>query len=379
MPREAHTQSVIHRGTARAGSRARRYTSPYRDVMRAKIVLLAAEGLRNDASPHVWTCRARSSASGVSVSIERLPGPRRGAARRATSPLFPPASWSRSRRLLVSCRSRRGLPLARWSVAEIAAGGVADGIVARSAAPRSGAGLARTHCARGAIAAGSFRAIRSSPAKPAASSISTNAGGKVQRLGRAITCSAPTRRPASRQAGANILRCPRGPGRPIYVEHEYDRAGALAYLAAWDVHRAKLFGRCERKNGIAAFDRLVDQVMRQEPYRSARRVFLIADNGSSHRGAESLPTGSAPDGPTSFWSIRRSTPVGSTRSKSTSPSSSANSSRRATSNLADLEGGLLAFQARYQRAAKPFKWTFTRADLHALLARLDQKPLRPAA
>ena len=59
------------------------------------------------------------------------------------------------------------------------------------------------------------------------------------------------------------------PGRPIYVEHEYARAGALAYLAAWDVHRARLFGRCERKNGIAAFDRLVDQVMGQEPYRSA--------------------------------------------------------------------------------------------------------------
>lgn len=28
--------------------RARRYTLPYRDVVRAKIVLLAAEGLRND-------------------------------------------------------------------------------------------------------------------------------------------------------------------------------------------------------------------------------------------------------------------------------------------------------------------------------------------
>jgi hypothetical protein len=29
-------------------ARARKYTSPYRDVIRAKIVLLAAEGLRND-------------------------------------------------------------------------------------------------------------------------------------------------------------------------------------------------------------------------------------------------------------------------------------------------------------------------------------------
>jgi DNA mismatch repair ATPase MutS len=45
-----------------------------------------------------------------------------------------------------------------------------------------------------------------------------------------------------------------------------------------------LFGRCEAQNGMAAFDRLVEQVMAQEPYRSARRVFWITDNGSAHRG-----------------------------------------------------------------------------------------------
>ena len=33
---------------AKLESAARRYTSPYRDVIRAKIVLYAAEGLRND-------------------------------------------------------------------------------------------------------------------------------------------------------------------------------------------------------------------------------------------------------------------------------------------------------------------------------------------
>jgi hypothetical protein len=68
------------------------------------------------------------------------------------------------------------------------------------------------------------------------------------------------------------------------VEHEYDRGGALAYLAAWDVHRAKLFGRLESTTGIEPFGRLVDQVMVVEPYRSADRVFCIVDNGSSHRG-----------------------------------------------------------------------------------------------
>ena len=47
------------------------------------------------------------------------------------------------------------------------------------------------------------------------------------------------------------------PGRPMRVdEHEYRRLGAWAYLAALDVHHFRLFGRCERKNGIASFDRL---------------------------------------------------------------------------------------------------------------------------
>ena len=34
--------------------------------------------------------------------------------------------------------------------------------------------------------------------------------------------------------------------------------------------------------------RLVDDVMTTQPYASARRVFWIVDNGSSHRGAASV-------------------------------------------------------------------------------------------
>lgn len=54
--------------------------------------------------------------------------------------------------------------------------------------------------------------------------------------------------------------------------------------AALDVHRAKVFGRCEQRSGIAAFDRLLAQMMTQPLYHEPRRVFLIIDNGSSHRG-----------------------------------------------------------------------------------------------
>ncbi|MQA00153.1 MAG: hypothetical protein GEU80_12650 [Dehalococcoidia bacterium] len=74
----------------------------------------------------------------------------------------------------------------------------------------------------------------------------------------------PTLPPASRRA--------------MRVEHEYERQGALAYLAAWDVHRAVLTGRTEPTTGIAPFHRLVDAVMSSEPYASARRVFWKAGN-----------------------------------------------------------------------------------------------------
>jgi hypothetical protein len=58
------------------------------------------------------------------------------------------------------------------------------------------------------------------------------------------------------------------PGRSTRVEHEYFREGAWTYLAAWDVHRAKVFGRCEKKTGIAPVDRLIAEVMSQQPYRA---------------------------------------------------------------------------------------------------------------
>jgi hypothetical protein len=72
------------------------------------------------------------------------------------------------------------------------------------------------------------------------------------------------------------------------LEFEYERGGALQYLAAWDVRRGYVMGRCEPCTGIEPFGRLVTQVMEQEPYRSADRVFWIVDNGSSHRGEISI-------------------------------------------------------------------------------------------
>jgi hypothetical protein len=37
---------------------------------------------------------------------------------------------------------------------------------------------------------------------------------------------------------------PPGKARMLRVNHDYDRGGALAYLAAYDVGQARVFGRC---------------------------------------------------------------------------------------------------------------------------------------
>jgi hypothetical protein len=47
-------------------------------------------------------------------------------------------------------------------------------------------------------------------------------------------------------------------------------------------------GRVEPTTGITPFAALVEQVMTTEPYASARRVFSVVDNGSSHAGTTSI-------------------------------------------------------------------------------------------
>ncbi|MEW2287390.1 helix-turn-helix domain-containing protein [Streptomyces sp. NPDC047841] len=79
-----------------------------------------------------------------------------------------------------------------------------------------------------------------------------------------------------------------GQARAMRVNHEYGRGGAPAHLAAYDVHRAKVFGRCEPRTGIVPFMHLVAQVMSTEPHASAKRVHGVVDNGSSRRGRKAI-------------------------------------------------------------------------------------------
>jgi hypothetical protein len=167
------------------------------------------------------------------------------------------------------------------------------------------------------------------------------------------------------------------PGKPSKpnclrrVEFEYKRTGALAYLAAWDVQRARVLGFCNRKTGIEAFHRLVDLVMNQELYRSANRVFWITDNASSHRGDSSVQR-------LSQWyknAIQIHTPVHASWLNQIEIYFSVVQRKVLTPNefndLDELEKQLLLFQAHYEKIAKPFEWKFTKRDLKNVLQKLS--------
>ncbi|MGH2498488.1 MAG: transposase, partial [Candidatus Limnocylindria bacterium] len=162
-------------------------------------------------------------------------------------------------------------------------------------------------------------------------------------------------------------------GRAVRVEHEYERGGALQYLAAYDVHRAKLFGRIEPTTGIAPFGRLVDQVMSKEPYRSAQRVFWVVDNGSSHRGQKAarrlaaahpnlvlvhLPIHAS-------WLDQIEIYFSILQRKVLTPSDSL--------SLDEIGRRVLDFQARYEESATPF-----RVEVHAARPRPAAAPHRRA-
>jgi hypothetical protein len=162
------------------------------------------------------------------------------------------------------------------------------------------------------------------------------------------------------------------------VEHEYKRLGAWAYLAALDVHQAKIFGRCEAKTGIAPFDRLVHQVMSQHPYRRAQTVFWIVDNGSSHRGFRAVqrlrrnyPNLVLVQGPVhASWLNQIEIFFSILQRKVLTPND--------FSSLHELAERLLAFERHYETIAQPFEWRFTRQDLMRMLRKLGHPAAKAA-
>ncbi len=182
-----------------------------------------------------------------------------------------------------------GVPLSRWSCPDLAREAVTAGI-----AETISASTVRRWLAADAIKPWQYQSwifIRdpdfARQGRPGAGPLRPHLG----RHGR----SAPDEYVISSDEKTSIqarCRChptlPPGKARTMRVNHEYDRGGALAYLAAYDVHQARVFGHCAATTGIEPFMALVEQVMTHEPYASAKRVFWVVDNGSSHRGQAAI-------------------------------------------------------------------------------------------
>src|SRR5918992_5263141 len=120
----------------------------------------------------------------------------------------------------------------------------------------------------------------------------------------------------------------------------------------------------------APFDRLVAQVMTKEPYASARRMFWIVDNGSSHRGQKSIerlqrrwPNLILVHTPLhASWLNQIEIYFSIIQRKVLTPNDFA--------DLAQVAKRLNDFERHYNQIAEPFGWKFTRHKLDELIARL---------
>src|SRR5512135_2803977 len=180
---------------------------------------------------------------------------------------------------------------------------------------------------------------------------------------------------ADEKSGLQVLArlhptLPPGPRQAGRYEFEYVRHGTLAYLAALDVFSGHIFGRIEDTTGIEPFGHLVDQVMQQAPFRSAKRVFWIVDGGSSHHLSTSparlracYPNIIVVHTPThASWLNQIEIYFSILQRKALTPMDAAD---RLT-----LTERILCYQEYYNRTAKPFNWKFTRSDLQKRLRAL---------
>jgi len=356
-------------------------TTAQRLVGRARIVLLAGQDYSNPAiaglvGVGVDTVRKWRHRWCAAPGLASLADAKRG----GRPPVFSPVQVAGVKALACQPPQDCGLPLSRWSCPELAAQAVAGGICASISASTVG------------------RWLREDALKPWQCQswifiCAPDFAAKAQRVldlyarvwdGKPLTDKDFVISADEKTSIQARCRChpslPPGKARMMRVSHDYHRRGAIAYLAAYDVYRAQVFGRCADTTGIAPFAALVTQVMTQEPYASAERVFWVVDNGSSHRGKKAIDrlAGQFPN------AIMVHTPVHASWLNQVEIFFSITQRKVLTPNdftdLDVVEKRLADFETRYNQAARPFQWKFTTTDLADLLQRIDQhNPAEPRA
>ncbi len=266
-------------------NRVRGAKTPYRDRLRAQIVLQAARGRDN----------ARIAA-GLEISVNTVRKWRARFAERGLAGLRDLPRSGRPREISEADRAAvvalacqlpadTGVPLSRWTGPELK----------RELEDRA---LARAPMAVSSL----LRILAENPVKPwqyqswiyprdpdfaAKATVILDLyqgfyGGKP--LGPGDRILSFDAKPSIQARGRIHATLPAAPGRPVRVEHEYVRHGALALLAGLDVHTGRVFASTPKTTGIVPFMGLAGQVMERPEYKSAPRVFVIVDNGSDHRG-----------------------------------------------------------------------------------------------
>ena len=348
------------------------HTAGYQQVIRARIIRDAAHGYSNQKiagrqAVHIDTVRYWRGR----YADEGLPGL---ADRRRTGrpPRFTPVQIAEVKAMACQLPAETGLPLSRWSCPDLAGEVVDRGIIA-------------------AISASTIRRILAADAlKPwqYQSWIFIRDPNFAVRATRVLDLYARTYDGVPLGADEYVIssdektsiqarcRChptlAPGAARTMRVNHEYDRGGALAYLAAYDVHQARVYSHCAATTGIVPFMTLAEHVMTQEPYASAKRVFWVVDNGSSHRGqaaidrlARRFPNAVMVHTPVhASWLNQVEIFFSIVQRKVVTPND--------FTSLDQVEDRLTAFEQRYNATARPFRWKFTPADLEDLMARIER-------
>jgi transposase len=348
------------------------HKTEYRLRMRAQVVLQAARGHSNariarSSGLHLDTVRCwrgRFAGQGLAGLTDRE--------RSGRPPSFTALQVAEVKALACQLPAESGTPLSRWSCPELA-----REVAARAIAGSISASTVRRWLADDVLKPWQYRSwifIRDPDFR-------TKAGRVMDLYARTFdgvplgedeyVISADEKTSIQARCRCHPTLAP-GRARAMRVNHEYERGGALAYLAAYDVHRARVFGRTEPTTGIVPFMNLVTQVMNQEPYASAKRVFWIVDNGSSHRGQKAIDrlTSAFPN------AVMIHTPVHASWTNQVEIFFSVVQRKVVApndfTNLDQVRDRLRAFEDRYNATAQPFQWKFTTSDLDDLLARLDR-------
>ena len=233
--------------------RARAYTGAFATVIRAKIVLLAADDEPNvriaeRLDVHVATVsfwRGASSSTGWPGLDDRK--------RRVGRGRSPPEVVAEVKAMACEPPAQREVPLSRWSSTELAAQAITEGLVGSVSAS-----TVRRWLHEDAIKPWQHRSWIF-PRDPDFAVKAARVLDLYQRwwcgveLGEDEYVISADEKSQLQALSRRHPEQPPGPGRTRRVEFEYRRHGTLAYFGAYDVHRARLMG----PGGAQDWDRTV--------------------------------------------------------------------------------------------------------------------------